>query len=496
MCDYADLPKLVPVMDRILGYLSVKERVRCKGVCRTWRAEIELREQKNDTLVLHFGMYRRNMRWTETNNRRLMKFENSFEVMNLDILKHPLTKSLLEKTKKLAIVWSHINEHFQNVSSIQPYMPFFKQCEIKEIELRCLNVEGELTVDLPKLKVLAIKESRIDKLVLNCPSLQVLFLNSNAQKIQFQKLKKLKRIVCLGWSAVTVDGKLESLEYLNLFNERDERVNDRLLDLMPNLKRLVIYSNDPRADLRSVRQQQKHLDLKNLEVLFSGFRDPVEMDLMNHVTGFVMMHQYVDQLHENYSKLVENSPWPFWCAYEELFDKFKILPSDFFERFPTPHSIQIHEVKSYTHLFGFLRCCPFIQLLRVDYPKVQLERVLDLVHSSQCSLLDLLLEVERPSDCLAIDFSFMRLLDLARLNLISSRLPIEFLRKVAARRGPHFERFVFVDFSTHHQIAVYFSSRDVLLTDMSCDQRSLPFASIEPLISYMQNDQHLKTFLM
>ena len=59
------------------------------------------------------------------------------------------------------------------------------------------------------------------------------------------------------------DGKFE---YLNLFTEKNKRVNDHLLNLIPKLKRLVLYSQDPQADLESTREQQKR---------FESTRDPV-----------------------------------------------------------------------------------------------------------------------------------------------------------------------------------------------------------------------------
>ena len=308
MYDYSRLPTLV--LNEIFGYLSVKERIKAKSVCRTWKEEIDLREQKSDTLILNLSLYPWNLHWTETNNRRLMKFENSFQVKNLAILKHPLAKVLLKKTKKLAIV------DFYDIldpvaKSINPYLGCFENCV--EIEIRGVRLEETLTFNLPKLKVLVIKDTTVDKLVLNCPSLEVLFWNQRVNEIRFQNAKKLKRLLCFGWPAtVWLKGKFSSLEYLNFFAAHDEPVNDRLLDRMPKLKRLVLYSNNPQADLKIIREQQKRLDLQYLEVLFNGFRDPVEF-----------------QLETRSPKLIIN--------YSQLFDKFKILPSNFFERFNEPN---------------------------------------------------------------------------------------------------------------------------------------------------------------
>ena len=493
MNGYADLPKLVPVMDRILGYLSVKQRVRCKGVCRAWREEIELKDQKSDTLVLHLGPYRLNMRWTETNNRRLMKFENSFEMKNLNILKHLLTREQLKKTKKLAIVDFH-GLFDPEAKSIQPYLSYFDQCE--EIEIRNLRIEGRQIFDLPKLKVLVLNDSPIDMLVLNCPSLEVLFWNQEVYEIHFQNAKKLKRLICFGWPVtVSLKGKFSSLASLNLFVARDERVNDRLLDLMPNLKRLVLYSRNLQADLKIIREQQKRCGLENLEVLFNGFRDPVRIELNSSEGKFLIAGWCVEQLHENYSKLVENLPWKVCIEYSTLFRKFKILPSNFFERFSEPCAIEIAEVTNYTHLLGFLKCYPFFDQLIIDFYKVNADRILDLAYSLQPSLNELVILDKCPWHVRKIDLSFMRFFNLAILQLRSTRVPAEFLRKVVANKGPHFVGFIFRKITTGHQMLISFSG-GIVLHDVTCKSETAAFPSVELLIAHMQSDRHLREFLL
>ena len=442
MYDYSRLPTLV--LNEIFGYLSVKERVRCKGVCRTWKEEIELREQKNDTLVLHLGPYRSNIRWTETNNRRLMKYENSFQMKNLAFMEHPLTRSLLKKTKKLAILELHFDYLRPATSTIQSYLGYFQHC-VEELEIRSFYMrETPLTFNMPKLKVLVLNDSLIKKLVLNCPSLEVLFWGRGMKEICFQNAKKLKRLICYGWPVtVSLKGKFSSLLYLNLYADSDEPVSDRLLERMPKLERLVIYSSNPQADLEVIREQQKRFGLENLEVLFNGFRDPVQIDLDTEDPKLSIADWCVDLLHENYSKLAENSPWRVYLDYSQLISKFKILPSNFFERFREPFVIEITEVANYKHLLGFLKCYPFIEKLKLQFSKLKADQILDLVYSLQ-SLNALAIVEELPADVLKIDLSFLRLLNLPELCLDSTIMPVKFLRKMAAKRGPHFNTFTFL----------------------------------------------------
>lgn len=494
MYNYSRLPTLV--LNEIFGYLSVKEQIKCKSVCRSWRQEIELRETKRDTLVLHLGAYLWNIRWSQTANGKLIKYENSFEVKQLTFLKHSLTRRLLEKTKKLAIVNYHKNFFDPRImiSNVHPYIDHFKACV--EIEIRSFELKGVLLFDLPKLKTLTIKDCLIDKLVLNCPSLESLFCNWTAKEIQFQTAKKLKRFVCFGCPVKVSHGKFASLEYLNLFVANGERVSDRLLDQMPKLERLVLYSRNPLADLKSVREQQERCGLKQLDIRIAGFSEPVEIALEGDVTGTVKLDLCVDQLFDGYAKLVENSPWKACLDYSALFDKFKLLPSNFVERFREASVIEISSVASYTHLFEFIRCYPFVQQLRIHFSKVKANLILDQMHLLAPALRELTIVEQHSLDVLNIDLSFMYLFDMVYVKLESNRLPAEFIRRVAAKRGKHFSGIEFEQSPSGHQMAIYFVPGGLVLVDISCGPTNFNFASVEQLISGMRNDRHLKTFLM
>ena len=479
MFDYANLPTLA--LNAIFGYLNIKERVRCKGVCRTWRKEIELREQKSDTLVLHSGPYLWNQRWSETNNRGLMKFENSFEMKALTILDHPLTRELLEKTKKLAIM-HFCKSVFGSASNLLPYLGHFKQCE--QIEIKNLQLNGTLKFDLPKLKVLVINDSPTEKLVLNCPSLEVLSWNWQVEEIDFQDAKKLKRIICFDWPEKVSSNKLESLESLNLIVAF--ALNDSLLDLMPNLKQFVIYPRNPQADLDSVRRQQERYGMADLEILPFGFRGAGELALSPDMEGVLALDLCVDELFENYSKLEENSPWRVCIDYAKLFGKFKILPSNFFERFSEPFAIEISAVTNYTHLFEFLRCYPTLHKVSIHFSKVKADRILDAMMLLQPALKELTIVEKQTEDVIDIDFSFMRHFNLTIVNLVSSGLPADFIRAVAAKRGPHFTGISFEDIENGRRLAIYFSPQGVLLFDVSTGTISSCFGTVEELIAYMQ----------
>ena len=491
------LPTLV--LNQIFGYLNVKQRTKCKLVCRVWKEEIELREQNSDTLIMHLGPFRWNMHWSQANNGGLMKFESSLDLKDLQSMQHLLNRPLLSSIKKLAILNFVRNPFEGDISSVQWYIGHLRQCE--EIELLNFQLRGTLTFDLPKLRTLAIKDSPADKLVLNCPSLEVLFASSRIREIDFRSTKKLKRLICYGWPVkVSLRNKVfQSLEYLNLLVGRGEPVEDRLLDRMPKLKRFVIYSNNLLADLEIIREQQKRLGLSDLEILPSGFREPVEIAVdAEGPLGFLRIDRCTDVLFENYSKLVESSPWKVWIDYSALFSKFKILPSDFVDRFGTPFEIEISEVTSHSHLYQFLRCYPCVQQLKLhSFSKLKADRILDLMLLLQPPLQRVTIVEEHPSELLKINFSFMSFFDLVQVKLKSTRMPADCIRQVMARAGPHFNGFLFTKL-THctngHRLGIHQSPHGILLTDKAVGSKM--FASIEELIDYARTDSYMRTYLL
>lgn len=498
MYDYSELPTLV--LNKIFGYLNVNGRIKCKSICRTWRKEIELLENQKDTLVLHVGRYLWNLKWT--NNGGLMKYENSFEMKHLTFLKSPLIKLLLKKTKKVAITMYHNLLYAEiELSDLSPYLSLFNHLE--EIEIVNFNLKGAQTFDMPKLKHLVIKGSSVGKLVLRCPSLETLFWDNKVEELQFYRVKKLKRLTCFGWPKyVMSDDKLKGLEYLSLYTIRDERLSDRMLEYMPKLKRFVLYSYYSQANLLTIQKQKQRLGMRELEILVSGFGAPIEVALERNPSDFVALttDKNLGELFDNYTKLEENFPMKFSLDYAALFDKFKILPANFFERFPMPFTVEISRVANYTHLFEFLRCYPFIQQLKLHFSKVdQANSILDWIHQQQPSLSELILVEKCPLNLIDIRLSFLKLINPVCLHLESTRLPVEFLRKVAAESGSLFRYFAFREILTSHRLSIYILLNQIALVDASCGQvpqNAHRFKTIEPLISFLKTDPHLRTFVI
>ena len=140
-----ELPTLA--LNAIFGYLNCKERIKCKSVCVRWRDEIKLIDKNRESLLLHIGDYPINIKWSNTNNRRLIRHENSFETKDLKFLEHPFTRSYFENVKKLVIY----NSTFLDSKKFQQYINSFIKCE--EIEIKGFESINKMLINLLKLRV-------------------------------------------------------------------------------------------------------------------------------------------------------------------------------------------------------------------------------------------------------------------------------------------------------------------------------------------------------
>lgn len=455
--DYSKLPILV--LNLIFDHLSYKERVKCKAVCHSWRERIELVDAKRKTLVLHFGPYLLNLKWSYSDQtRHLMKYGNSFELRrppsfsgDLSFLKHPLTRTTFKHIKKLCIYdYSECLPMNMKFSNPNEYLDFLDQCE--EIEILNLQLPGNAVFELPKLRVLTIKSGALDRLlirtrasvlslVLRSPSLQVLVIGGELEKIDCAYPEQLKHIECHEWPArgFESNGKqLTGLQYLNLFNGAGSTANGELLKQMPNLKKLIFHS-DNKATWESFQLQKQRFGLNDLTILNYGFVGPAavyEWDKRISLT-----YHKVEHVFNNYSHL-EAVPWKIHLDYTKLFDKFKILPSNFFERFSNISMVQIDEVTSMMHLFAFLRHCPCLDRLLLDFSLLKdANLVLEQMQLLSPSLrsLSIFTGTHSPNEVIDYDLSFFSLLKLTEVELRSFCLPIDFLRKLISKGGAHLQ---------------------------------------------------------
>ena len=73
--DYSRLPTLV--LNEIFGYLSVKERIKCKPVCRAWKSRSRAKKAR-DVLILHLDPSFKEFTIVEERSSHVLDIDLSF----------------------------------------------------------------------------------------------------------------------------------------------------------------------------------------------------------------------------------------------------------------------------------------------------------------------------------------------------------------------------------------------------------------------------------
>ena len=399
-----DLPSLV--LDEIFSYLTFKEMIKGKLVSRRWMEEIELRERNRKGLVFHVGYFPINRPWVRT--QKLMKISNSIELKSLTVLSANSTKCYLKKNlvnlRRVQIVNAYTV--FNNLPTNR-----FRQClttfdQIEELELDGLSFHGDTLIELPKLRSFALRKVEGDRLVLNCPLLELLIHNSQFKKTQNKHPDQLKYLQCFDCNYLsTLNTKLQNLETLNFFDENCN-VKADLLSYMPNLKKMVLYTDNGWNELRKLERQKQLYHLPNLKILICGFEGAPIRFFMNQATFSLNHDLHIRDLFMNYPRLVEPVNFDVCIDYVLLFERFRILPSNFFIKFPTIDSVVVSEVTSHTHLFAFLKHCHRLEHLTVQLSKINIQ-FLDQLFLLAPTLRILSLKEDQPFALFDYDYTFL-----------------------------------------------------------------------------------------
>lgn len=417
--NYSTLPALV--FDELFSYLSVKDRIKCKAVCRSWKRQVELKDKNRDSLIVHVGFYPLNEKWCWANNKGLMRFENSFQVKDFSFLILPLTKLHFKSLKKVHLAdWYSVHAGMF-YDRFHLCIGWLVNCEVLEI---CgITMQSETVFDLPKLKVLVLKNTKADHLVLDSRLLEVLVLCGRIQRIDWKRTNRIRHLECM--SAGTLDclasGKFPNLECFNLFDGENMEVRPNLFKDMPKLKKFIYYSlSISQPAMQKLKEQRKQLGLHDLKILAAGFDDEenAEIAISANQDTFTLNELNVDFVCENYAKLVEPCVWDVCHHYNDLFAKFRLLPCNFFDKFPV-NSLIVRRATSDPHLFAFLKHCPALFLLRISFSQTR-PLLLDQLFVLTPSLRELTLNEDEGSPVASLDLTFLRNLKLNYIGFVCS----------------------------------------------------------------------------
>ena len=492
MYDYSTLPSLV--LDQIFGYLDYKERIRAK-VCRRWKNEIEFKAKRNDNLIFYIGVYPMNRKWIWSNNKRLIKIENSFKIKKLDFLRSSYTLNHFRRLKKISIFNSVTLFDDMEVERPNEHVNLFGECE--ELEVYGFRFEGRTVFKLNKLRVLVIAEVGCEHLQLNCPKLEVFICLCNIPEIDYRYANKLKHIECFDDCLNKSTVKFGSLAYLTLFSA-GEPIKGDLLNYMPNLKKLILFSKTSKQQLNVLKRQKAYYGLNELKLFCAGFGDDAIIkqnwpDLVFGIDAYT-----IDDIFVHYTKLTEPITRNSFIDYNALFDKFKILPGDFFTKVRFIKSVRLGKVDSYKHLFEFLKNCPQLDTVRFSPSMISKPEFFDCLFLLT-PFIRLLCIRDCKLDMSKLNLTFLLNLHLANVELESTYLPIQFMKK-CYKMCKNLCSFKFIQINrlmldTGFNVVVF--KFDGLLNVSNMEGTFLEhFRSLEDVFNYLQTNRMIREHIV
>lgn len=422
----------------ILSYLTCKDRVRCKAVCSNWKKEIEKIEREQDSLVFNIGPYPLNRKWSSTNNRSLMRIENSFQIKRLQSIKRLMNFKFIKKIKKLYIQ-NYYTVFSDSVTKPSQFVESFNN--LIELEWCGFYLDGKTVFEIPSLKVLVIKKSEIENIQLDCPNLETFICWGKVKRIEYRSSRKsLKYLECLDYSLQYQkrDTKFTRLETLNLFNETGY-LRDDLLKGMTKLKKLILVTTNARADFRKLNKQRQNYEIEELEIIINGFpTTDNEVVNLKHQSEFtyILNRDNSKRIRDNYANLaVDNVPWDIHFEYPDVFDKFKILPANFFEIFSDINSISLIDSTelNYKHLFGLLKCCPLLECLALRLSDIKDVKLLDSLYLLTPTVRTLIINEPIPESALNYDYAFLKNMKVVTMRFDSFKLPVKFIKEIYSK---------------------------------------------------------------
>ena len=420
-----DLPCLV--LNKIVTYLSAKERLNCGRVCRSWR--LNLMNYEPQTLFLHYQAYPTNKRCAYSNE--LIDRSNSFQIKAIAFIEHEMTRSYFVNIKKL-IIFKLFETTRQVESALKDFgrsVSYFDKLE--HLEISGLSLNGETKLNLENLKTLSLKALTVDRLELETPNLVNLICWVDIERLQFNYPNRLEY---LEYKNQSNDFKFKiefkNVTCLNYYDTNRTVAGDFLCNL-PGLKRLIFFASDAESRMKEFNRQKIAYGLNDLELSPFGFEGVLvrHVDSIDTFCCYMLYEFYLKSVIDNYAKLTNKITWPLFVDYCSLVGQFRVIPESFFKKFVDFYIVFVgREINDTDQLIEFLNNCGYVYELILQNAQLEQQAFYRRLH--RCSYIDKLKIVEQstPSrtDCIT-DYNFLSTLTINELHFEFYYLPLELI---------------------------------------------------------------------
>ena len=343
---------------RIFSCLGWRDLVRCRAVCRLFKLYAEQTEKHELAVNLYFGG--REKYWHLTDRPIESKDEISWTTfLTLNSLKFKLGEfqlKLLQQVKFLCV-------YPPNRAMYTDLLNDFKQLihlEIKNNHGAPIRFYGARKLELPNLRVLDLSHIILDPPLLDTPKLEVL-RNQEIEKLQLKYPEAIKKLESNYPDAFTM-AKFKNLEVFTCHLCTAADLDGDLLSTWNHLKELNIASFLRHSDfymyrpqyeafsssLGHILDQRMILEREDLKIYWKNvlLLDASQLKDYDSMTGFFNSKlKYYDLRSITYKGDVN---------YNDLIGLIGRPDSDFFETFPSIHTVNVTGVVDRDQLEWFL----------------------------------------------------------------------------------------------------------------------------------------------
>ena len=392
----------IPPFEKMLSYLSLKERIKLRAVCRGWCRTIDSFKIKQ--LLISSDL-------PEKTSPRLARgvFAQNF-LRCKGSYPEILGSSIFSDLKQLRLLGLH-NLNIERFAETLNLWVRLEELTIIDTEIEC---DRDVKVNLPMLRSLRfdINYDEFDPpsgtLILDAPRLQNVRLSKYEGLLKFVHAESIEKLITRFVRNTTNLINLKNLKHLHCALKR---IDPNFLADMPQLKQInVVFSQDERIFLELLEQKNK-FGRADLKIAHNGFLiDPANPS--SYWKGW-----YLDK-----PQLIDEVPYFVWIAYKRFESWDNHLAVRIFRRLTDLSGIYVYEkVQDVERLLNFLRDFDILGL-EFDYD-VQPQNLFDRL-PDYCAVRRLVLEYPIP------DLSFLlRLRHLISLK-VSWEVELELIRRV------------------------------------------------------------------
>lgn len=348
---------------------TIKRLLLYRTVCKRWHyliANLKLKE-----LILYFQSFPFCKRYP-THERRI-KYRNSLELStDFKFIRSAFIQNLFERLETLFLYdFSNSDETNPKMIPVGLLECFKKLKYLTFIDITIQMRKESNSLNLTNLQSLVVLVSaNLSNIILDSPKLTHIKTNSYTNFFRLKNKNSIKFLYCDYYESSIIE--LNNLEYL--FIELIDNLDSDFLNAnrLKMLKELHLFKN-----LESLESliSQKHINKRsNLRIFYFGieYTAQTESSFLNLRSKYALDKDNVLIYYHNYFHLANQNYFINVIDYNEIYDCFGKIPSDFLDKFKLIYIVEVkNQIKNQFEFVNFLKNCETLTTIKLFHSSLE-----------------------------------------------------------------------------------------------------------------------------